>query len=137
MSGSSKAAGFVRYWPLITILVALGLVAEGYVQSEPLRGVISIACTGLAVYQWTIYTKRQEFSLPGLVLLTLATVSIWLALNVVRHYTYPRHSMEILRWYGLVVRVQAVMMWSIVVAVLVVSLWVIIKLAHWIESRVS
>jgi hypothetical protein len=127
----------MSYWPLVTIVAALGLVAKGYLLSDPLRGIISVLCVGLAVYQWTIYRKRQRFSLPGLVLLTLAMVSIWLALNVLRDYTYPRHSMEILRWYGLVVRLQGVLMWSILGAVLVVSLWAIIHVAHWIAGQVS
>lgn len=45
--------------------------------------------------------------------------------------------MEILRWYGLVVRFQGVLMWSILGAVLVVSLWAIIHVAHWIAGQVS
>ena len=137
MSVPPKVSGFLRYWPLVTIVVALGLVAKGYVLSESLRGVISIACIGLAVYQWTNYRTRQRFSLAGFVLLTLTMISVWLGLNVLRAYTYPRHSMEILRWHGLVVRAQELLMWPILGAVLIVTLWAIINLAHWIAGRVS
>jgi hypothetical protein len=136
VSVSPKVSRFV-YWPSVTIVVALGLIAKGYVLSEPLRGVISIACIGLAVYQWTIYRRRQRFSLAGLVSLTLAMVSLWLGLNVVRYYTYPGHSMEILRWYGFVVHVQALLMWPILCSVLVVILWSVIYLAHLIANRAS
>jgi hypothetical protein len=80
----------MSYWPLVTIVAALGLVAKGYVLSDSLRGIISLLCVGLAVYQWTIYRKRRRFSLPGLVLLALAMVSIWLALNVLRDFRVDR-----------------------------------------------
>jgi glucan phosphoethanolaminetransferase (alkaline phosphatase superfamily) len=105
--------------------------------SEPIRGVISIACIALAVYQWTIYRRRQRFSLPGFVLLTLTMVSLWLGLNVIRDYTYPRHSMEILQWYGLVVRTQELLIWPILGGVLVVTIWTTLRLAHWLAARVS
>jgi hypothetical protein len=117
--------------------MATSLVAAANTSSEPLRGVISIMCIGLAVYQWTIYRRGQRFSLPGFVLLTLTMVSLWLGLNVIRYYTYPRHSMGILGWHGLVIRTQELLMWPILCAVLIVTLWAIIDLAHWIARRVS
>lgn len=137
MTVSPKASGFMQYWPSATTVVTLGLVAKGYVLSELLRGVISIACIALAVCQWKIYRRRQRFSLPGFALLALTMVSIWLGLNVIRYYTYPGHSMEILRWYGLVVRTQELLIWPILGCVLVVTLWAILNLAHWIAGQVS
>ena len=135
MSVSTRASGFARQWPAAAM--ATSLVAAANTSSEPLRGVISIMCIGLAVYQWTIYRRGQRFSLPGFVLLTLTMVSLWLGLNVIRYYTYRRHSMGILGWHGLVIRTQELLMWPILCAVLIVTLWAIIDLAHWIAGRVS
>ncbi len=128
----------MRYWPSAAIVAALGLVAKGYVLFEPLRGALAILCVGLAFYQWKTLGRRQRFSLPGLVLLTLLMVSVWMGLGVVRNYTYPADSLrQTLPLYGAVVRAQGLLIWPILGGVLVITIWTIFRVAHWLAARIS
>ena len=128
----------MRYWPSVALVAVLGLVAEGYVRFEVFRGMLAIVCIVLAIYQWKILRRKQRFSLPELVLLTLLMVSVWMGLGVVRNYTYPTDSVrQMLPLYGAVVRAQRYLIWPILGGVLVVTIWTIVRVAHWLAERVS
>jgi len=65
-------------------------------------------------------------------------ISGWVLLSVIRNYTYPRDLFrELLPIYGVVVRLQEFLIWAIVSAVLIVTIWAIVRLAHWIVVRAS
>ncbi len=128
----------MQYWPTVAIVVALGLVAKGYVWLEVLRGMLAIVCIVLAIYQWKILRRKQRFSLPGLLLLTLVMASLWMGLSVIRLYTYPTDSLrQLLPLYGVVVRIQRLLFWSVIASVFVVTIWTIVRISRWLASRPS
>ena len=99
---------------------------------------LAIVCIVLAIYQWKILRRTQRLSLPGLLLLTLVMVSLWIGLSVIRFYTYPTDSVRhMLPLYGVVVRAQRLLIWPVVASVFVVTIWTIVRVSRWLSSRAS
>ena len=68
-----------------------------------------------------------------LLLLTVLMISAWLALSVIRYYAYGLQSASAIWIFDLVVRAQQVLMWAVIAAVFVLSVWAIVYLARCIS----
>jgi hypothetical protein len=92
------------------------------------------------IYQSLTY--RRTWSGARLIFLSLIAGDVglgsaWLALNVVRFYTYEPESERIWSWHELVIRVQNSLLWGIAAVAVVVSVWALLHLARWVMMQVS
>lgn len=136
MTSSAKSLSIWQHWPLGVILGCFGFLAAGYAPYAPVRAMVAVVSAGLAFHQWAIYRRRSgrlRLSGPIVLLLTVLTISAWLAFSVIRYYTYGLQSATATRIFDLVVRAQQVLMWAVVAAVFVLSFWAIIYLARCIS----
>ena len=129
----------VRNWPMFVAITAWLVLAivPAFLQSEIVRAVVAVGCMGLMVYQWLTYRKTtsgSNFMLLSLVAgVTLA--SLWLALNVVRFYTYDPESDRAWAWHTLVIRVQTPLARVVGLLVVIVFVWALLLLARWLSRR--
>ena len=129
-----------QHLPLLIPAAVWLLLFGGLLQSEIARAVIAVGCLALMIYQWMAYRKTYSGSklvFVSLIVAGFALASIWLALNVVRFYTYGHESDSLGMLYFSVVRVQSVLIWPIGVLVVAVCVWAIVEFARWLVRRVS
>lgn len=122
---------------MIPALVWL-LLFTGYLQSEVLRAAVAIACIALMLYQWLAYRKTStgaRFVFLSLIVAGFGLSSVWLALNVVRFYTYGYESHGMGLWHGYVIHAQDILLWFIGALVVVVSIWAVS--GWWIQKQVA
>ena len=131
----------MRHWPLVAAGAVWLLLFAGFLQSELVRASVAAGCIALMVYQWLTYRKTssgaQQLVFRSLIVAGYGLASIWLALNVVRFYTYNPESARVWAWHILVIRVQYALVWSIGALVVAVSLWTLLQFAQWLGRRVS
>ncbi len=108
--------------------------------SEVFRLLVSIASLTLLTYQWRTFRK----SYAGLHLTFLTTVlasfsvpCLWLALNVIRFYTYvPDNPYSTRGWiYFHVVRAQDIILWVGAVLVVLACVFGMLDLARMLNTR--
>jgi hypothetical protein len=103
---------FLLHWPLTIPTAVWALLFFRLLTSEILKEVLAIACIALMLYQWRVYRRSvhgARFVFLSLVVTGLTLASMWIALNVVRVYTYDGESGIV---YGTVVRLQDGLVWS-------------------------
>ena len=130
----------VHHWPLLVPVAAWLLLFGGFLQSEIVRAVIAVGCFVLMIYQWMSYRKTYRgltLVFVSLIVAGFALASIWLALNVVRFYTYGHESDNLGMLYSTVVRVQGILIWPIGLLVMIVCVWAIVGFSRWLVARVS
>ncbi len=97
---------------------------------------LAITCIPLMLYQWQVYRRSARgarFVFLSLVVAGLTLASAWLALNVVRGYTYDGdHPGGI---YGWVVLIQDVLVWATGALLIVVAVWVMVYFAVWLSRK--
>jgi hypothetical protein len=126
---------FLLHWPLLIPTSVSVLLFSRLLTSEVLKEVLAIACIALMLYQWQVYRRSVRgalFAFLSLVVAGLTLASMWLALNVVRSYTYNGESGFI---YGLVVRIQDGLVWVTATLLIVVALWVAVYFALWFIGK--
>jgi hypothetical protein len=92
------------------------------------------------IYQLLTYRRTwsgARFTFLSLIAGGVGLVSVWLALNVVRFYTYDPESERIWSWHELVIGVQDSLLWGIAAVAVVVSVWALLHLARWVMMQVS
>jgi hypothetical protein len=95
---------------------------------------------GLMLYQWLTYRRTSSGArlvFQSLIVAGFSLASVWLALNVVRFYTYNPESERIWAWHGVVAQIQEALLWVIGALALAVSLWALLQFAQWLGRRVS
>jgi hypothetical protein len=130
----------VRHWPLVTVATVRLVLFAGFPHSEIVRAAVAIGCIALMLYQWLTYRRSDsgaQLVFLSLIVAGFGLASVWLALNVVRFYTYNPESDHTWAWHMLVVRVQDVLVWGIGALALVVSLWAVLQFARWLGRRFS
>jgi hypothetical protein len=144
VSDSPQSNQFLRHWPLgvtVFLLLVAGLLHSD--QSEIVRGGVAVVCIALMLYQWQTYRKTSRgghFVLLSLVVVGVELVSLWLAPNVVRFYTYGRGVDAEGAWgtlYMCVVRTQDVLVWCVKALVVVTFLGTLFECARWLVGRIS
>jgi hypothetical protein len=114
--------GLLLHWPILAAICFLPLA--GGLRSEPLRAVFAVACVALAVYQFFLYRTKgvaTRYISLSLIVLGFAIASVWLALNVVRYYTYDPVSQHSI--YTSVVGTQEILLWPMGVVLVLVCIW--------------
>ena len=129
---------FLLHWPLLIPTAVWVLLFFRLLGPEVLRAALAVGCIALMLHQWKVYWRSASgarFVFLSLVVAGLTLASLWLALNVVRFYTYDGESG---RLYGFVVRVQDGLAWVTVALLIVVAAWVVAYFARWFirKSRV-
>ena len=129
---------FLLHWPLLIPTAVWVLLFFGLLGPEVFRAALAVACIALMLHQWKVYRRSASgarFVFLSLVVAGLTLASLWLALNVVRFYTYDGESR---RFYGFVVRIQNGLVWVTVALLIVVAAWVVVYFARWFirKSRV-
>jgi hypothetical protein len=128
---------FLLHWPLLAPTAVWVLLFSGLLASEVLREVLAIACIALMMYQWQVYRRSASgvrFVFLSLVVVGLILASLWLALNVVRFYTYDGDGGPG-RIHSLVVGVQEYLVWTTVALLIVVASWVVVYFAIWFSRK--
>lgn len=124
---------------LVAITAGLLLaVVPAFFRSEIVRAVVAVGCIGLMVYQWLTYRKTisgSNFILLSLVIAGVTLASLWLALNVVRFYTYDPESGRTWAWHSLVIRIQTPLAWVVGLLVVIVFVWALLLLARWLSGK--
>lgn len=126
-----------QHLPVLVTVAAWLLLFGGLLQSEIVRAIIAVGCFALMIYQWIAYRRTYRGSklvFVSLIVGGFALSSIWLALNVVRFYTYGHESDSLGMLYSLVVRVQNALIWPIGALVIAVCGRAILGLARWLVS---
>jgi hypothetical protein len=107
--------------------------------SEPLRAIASLSALALLVHSWFLqrrYTKsKSTLAFFALVLSVPAMGALWLALNVVRFYSYPAESAS--RFYETVVRLQDIILDCAQTIGIVVFFWAAAATAVFLGGRIS
>ena len=129
---------FVLHWPLLIPTAVWVLLFFRLLGPEILRAALAVACIALMLRQWKVYRRSASgarFVFLSLVVAGLTLASLWLALNVVRFYTYDGESGGL---YGFVVHIQDGVVWVTVALLIVVAAWVVVYFARWFirKSRV-
>jgi hypothetical protein len=131
----SRQHGLLRHGLIPTAV--LFLLVAGVIRSEVLRAVLASACLALMFYQWRMYHRTESGArlvFLSLVVAGITLTSAWLALNVVRFYTYDGGSGRV---YGFVVRVQDTLVWMTGALLTVVTVWIIVAFARWLVASVA
>lgn len=135
-----------RFWSAAAVVIIFGLLVIGSLlpnparliaNSEPVRAVASVLWIALLVHSW-VQQRRYIRTLRGLTFVTFilslpALASFWLGLNVIRFYSYAPESEP--NVYSVVIQLQSVIEWCGAVLGIVVALWFIIEVAHWLVKR--
>jgi hypothetical protein len=140
MDEPSQPRRFVQHWPLVAVGTAWLLLFAGFLGSEIVRASVAIGGIALMVYQWRTYRKTSngaQLVFLSLIVAGFGLASVWLALNVVRFYTYNPESAHLWAWHMLVIRVQDALIWGIGALVVTVSLWTLLQFAQWFGRRMS
>lgn len=138
MSESLQSHLLTRHWPLAIPGLVWLLLFTGFLQSEVLRAALAVACIALMVYQWLAYRKTStgaQLFFLSLIVAGFGLSSVWLALNVVRFYTYGHESDGMGLWHVYVIRTQDILLWFIGALVVVVSVWAVS--GWWIHRQVA
>jgi hypothetical protein len=138
MTGSLERQKLVQHWPLLVPVAAWLLLFGGAIQSEIVRAVIAVGCFALMIYQWILYRRTHRGSrllFVSLIVAGFMLASIWLALNVVRFYSYGHPSDNLGLLYSCVVRVQDSLIWPIGVLVTIVCVWSTVGFGRWLVAR--
>lgn len=117
-------------------VVAWVLLFAGLFQSELLRAAVAVFCIVLMLYQWRRYrstTSGARLIFLSLIVAGFALSFVWLALNVIRFYTYVGEPGPVLHVF--VVRVQESLVWVIGTLVVVVSVWALLEVAGWLGAK--
>ena len=131
----SSHRAFLLHWPLIIPTAVWALLFFRLLTSEILKEVLAIACIALMLYQWRVYCRSvhgARFVFLSLVVTGLTLASMWIALNVVRVYTYDGESGLV---YGTVVRIQDGLVWVTGALLVVVAAWVVIYFTLWLIGK--
>jgi hypothetical protein len=126
---------FLLHWPLLIPTGVCVLLFSRLLTSDVLKGVLAIACIALMAYQWQVYRRSvrgARFVFLSLVVTGLTLASMWLALNVVRVYTYDGESGLI---YGSVVRIQDGLVWVTGALLIVVTVWIVVYFVIWLIGK--
>jgi hypothetical protein len=131
----------LRHWPLLVAITEWVIVAwvPTLFQSEIVRLLLALTCMSLMVLEWVIYRKTivgSQFLLLYLIVAWFTLTSLWLALNVLRYYTYNPESQRIWAGHTLVSQIQIPVALAAAVLMPVVILWVLILFAGWISGRI-
>lgn len=140
MKGIVQYPRILRYWPLIITFALWVVLVLRLFDSHGLRFVISIASVALLIYQWRIYRKTcagLHLTFLSTVLVSLSVPCFWLALNVVRFYTYDADNPYSTRgWlYFHVIRAQDTILWVGVVLVVLVCVFGVLDVARMAKTR--
>jgi hypothetical protein len=90
------------------------------------------------LYQWLAYRKSTagaQFVFLTLIVAGFGLSFVWLALNVVRFYTYGHEFDGMGLWYAYVIRTQDILLWFIGALVVVVSVWALS--GWWIQKQIA
>jgi hypothetical protein len=132
----SSQHAFLLHWPLIVPTAVWVLLFSRLLTSEILKEVLAIACIALMLYQWRVYCRSVHgvrFVFLSLVVTGLTLAYMWIALNVVRVYTYNGEAPGLI--YGLVVRIQDGLVWGTAALLIVVAVWVVVYFALWFIGK--
>jgi hypothetical protein len=138
MSESLQSRLLRRHWPLVIPALVWLLLFTGFLQSEVLRAAVAVACIALMLHQWLTYRETSagaEFVFLSLVVAGFGLSSVWLALNVIRFYTYGHESDGIGLWHIYVIHAQDILLWFVGGLVVVVSVWAVF--GWWIQRQVA
>jgi hypothetical protein len=138
VSESFQSRLLKRHWPLVIPALVWLLLFTGFLQSEVLRTAAAVACIALMLYQWLAYRKtstRAQFVFLSFVVAAFGLSSVWLALNVVRFYTYGHESDGMGLWHVYVIHTQDILLRFIGALVVVVSVWAVS--GWWIQRHVA
>jgi len=130
----------VRHWPMLVAITAWLVLAvvPAFFQSEIVRAVVAVGCMGLMVYQWLTYRKTisgSNFMLLSLVVAGVTLASLWLALNVVRFFTYDPENDRTWAWHTWVIRIQTPLAWVVGLLIVIVFVWALLLLARWLSRK--
>jgi hypothetical protein len=129
----------VRHWPFMVAFVAwLLLLLPTFFQSEIIRAVVALICMALMVVQWLIHRKATsgaDFAFLSLVVAGFSLINLWLALNVVRFYTYDADSGRGV--HMTIIRIQDSLVWTIGVLIAVISVWALFAIVRWLGKRMA
>ena len=108
--------------------------------SEVFRLLVSIASLFLLTYQWRTFRKGYaglHLTFLTTVLVSFSVPCLWLALNVIRFYTYdPDNPYSTRGWvYSHVVRAQDIILWAGDVLVVLVCVFGVLDLARMAKTR--
>ena len=101
---------------------------------------MTVGSIALMFYQWLTYRKTSsgaQLVFLSLIVAGYGLASLWLALNVVRFYTYNPESAHLWASHMFVIRVQDALVWGVGALVVAVSLWALLQFAQWLGRRVS
>jgi hypothetical protein len=100
---------------------------------------LAVGSIALILYQWLTYRKTTSgalFVFLSLIVAANGLASVWLALNVVRFYTYNPDSEQAWAWHMVVVRIQVALVWGRGAIVVAVFLCALLLFARWLGRRV-
>lgn len=123
----ARHAGLIAAMFLWCLLVTVVLLLGGFrreILDEGIRLAVSLITIALLSWQWVLYRKTTSgthFAFLAAVLATLSLPAVWLALNVIRFYTYDGDNTDSLAGsvHHLVIRVQEGLVWACFVAIAV------------------
>lgn len=126
-----------RSWSGVLAIVALFIP---FVWSSELgRAVLALACLGLVLQSWLVqrkYTRsRGNLALWTLGLSLPALAYLWLALNILRFYSYNGDAPS--TTYSVVIRLQAAIEVCAVAIGAAVTLWTVGEFAAFLARRIS
>lgn len=140
---------FKRSWSAAIAVALLALAVVGINRvgihsqtgNEVGHAFISITCLALLIHSWSIQRMHVR-SLPRLVLLTLALclpalASLWLGLNVIGYYSYESAVEHNGQLHGVVIYTQDIIFLCFAGLALVVTVWTLFELAHWLAARIK
>lgn len=90
------------------------------------------------VIQWLTYRraiKGAHFAFLASVVAGFGLANLWLALNVVRFYTYDAESGS--KIHVVIIRVQDALVWIIAALVVVVAVWRLFGVVCWVGKRMA
>lgn len=135
---------FKRWWSATVAVVLLASVLAGInrkgMNSEAGHAVISLTGLALIAHAWAMQ-RRYAGSRSRLALLTLALclpalASLWLGLNVIRYYAYNSAVESDGRIYSAVINTQGIIESLVLGVAVVVFIWTLFEIAHWLAMRI-
>lgn len=140
MSESFELRRFVRHWPLLIAGAVWLLFVAGFLHSHIVRAAVAVGGIALMLYQWQAYRKSNRGSqlvFLSLIVSGFGLAFFLLAVNVARFYTYDPESERMWEWHTRVARVQDALMWVVGALVVIVAVWALFQLVHWLGKQVS
>jgi hypothetical protein len=125
-----------RHSPLV--IGTYSLFFAVYVGSEAIRAVAVVISILLMLYQYLVYRKTSSGSRLLFVSLfpaEIGLISVRLALNMTRFYTYDPETAITWAWHERLIRIQEYLAWTIAALAAVVLTWTLFRFAHWLLER--